>query len=79
MVRSVDGTRAIDNETIRRVPLLQMSVQKPALAGVVAASYELTTSDRVIQAVPPDGLTGLILVDGRLWWLGPQTLSLEHR
>lgn len=73
MVKSVDGTRAIGNGTIGCVPLLQMSLQESALAGVVAAIYELTTSDRVIQAVPPDGLTGLILVDGRLWWFGPQT------
>lgn len=73
MVKFVDGTRAVDNETIGRVPLLRLSLQEPAVAGVVAASYGLTTSDRLVQAVPPDGLTGLILVDGRLWWLGPQT------
>lgn len=73
MVRVVDGDRVVDRESIDLVPLHPMASQFPAAAGVVAANYGLTTDDHANQAVPPDGLTGLVLVDGRVWWLGPQT------
>ena len=73
MVKCVKGPRAVDNEMIGRVPLLHRSLQEPAFAGLVAASYGLTTNHLLDQAVPPDGLTGLVSVDGRLWWMGPQT------
>ena len=69
----VNRTRAVDNKTVGLAPLLQTGSQESAVSRAVAVSYGLTTGDRANQAVPPDGLTGLALVDGRLWWLGPQT------
>jgi hypothetical protein len=73
-VSYVDGTLAVDGKTVRLTPLLrQMGSQDSAASRAVAVSYGLTTSGSANQAVPPDGLTGLVLVDGRLWWLGPQT------
>lgn len=70
----VDRTLAVDGKTVRLTPLLrQMGSQDSAASRAVAVSYGLTTSGGANQAVPPDGLTGLVLVDGRLWWLGPQT------
>lgn len=69
----VNETRAVDNEKVGLVPLLQMSQQESGASGAAAVSYGLMTGSRTNQAVPPDGLTGLVFVHGRLWWLGPQT------
>ncbi|MBP2375702.1 AraC-like DNA-binding protein [Paeniglutamicibacter psychrophenolicus] len=47
---------------------------RPSLAAnLVEARYSLTTGNRSVPAVPPDGLTGLVLIEGRIWWLGPQS------
>lgn len=40
---------------------------------MIEASYGMVTGDHGNQAVPPDGLTGLVYVDDRVWWLGPQS------
>lgn len=45
----------------------------PVAANLVEACYSLTTGNRSGPAVPPDGLTGLVLIEGRIWWLGPQS------
>lgn len=41
--------------------------------GLVESYYRLTSTNEQDFLVPPDGLTGLVLVDEQIWWLGPQT------
>lgn len=41
---------------------------------LVESCYSLTTGNGAGSVVPPDGLTGLALVEGRIWWLGPQSV-----
>lgn len=40
---------------------------------LVESCYSLTTGNGAGSVVPPDGLTGLVLVEGRIWWIGPQS------
>lgn len=42
-------------------------------SGLVQSYYSLTTTNEQGLLVPPDGLTGLVLIDEQMWWLGPQT------
>lgn len=47
--------------------------QLGAHSGLVQSYYSLTITDEHDFLVPPDGLTGLVLIDEQMWWLGPQT------
>ncbi|PQZ92942.1 hypothetical protein CQ018_10765 [Arthrobacter sp. MYb227] len=44
-----------------------------ASTGLVESYYSLTTTNDHGFLVSPDGLTGLVLIDEQIWWLGPQT------
>lgn len=46
----------------------------PVVSDLVESYYSLTTGHGSGSAVPPDGLTGLAFLEGRIWWLGPQSV-----
>lgn len=72
-MKLMDRSAAPNLDNLLHFSVATKAHQLGTYSGLVQSYYSLTITNEHDFLVPPDGLTGLVLIDEQIWWLGPQT------